>query len=250
MAAPTLTNYQQSTWTDTSSGEATASATWSAGSFVVVVGITEDNAAATLNTPTWSDSATFSAAPGTPTDTGSSCKAYAWTATANGAGSGAISSTGTTDTYHGIAVFVFSGSDGLGNISASAALGATTTQSLIRSGTNSAVISIWGDWAAVNDTDVTWTPGSSTPRIVTTVGGPNATFFLANWGDQGAAGTTSYGFSGHAGGGDFTAITIEVLGAESEPEPDPLVWAPVQQVVRGPAVKVVASGFTPGQTVN
>jgi hypothetical protein len=212
MAAPTLTDYQQSNWTDNvNTSEVTASATWSAGSVVVVVGITEDDSN-TLATPTWSDSATFSALSGTPTSAGSSCKGYAWVATANGAGSGVITSTVDANfRRRGIAVFVYSGSDGIGNVSVSAALGATTTQSLVRAHANSAVISVWGDWAAVNDTTVSWTPASFTQRVAEFV--TAASFFLGDWGDQGAAGTTSYGFTGHAGGGDFTAITIEVRGA-------------------------------------
>ena len=69
---------------------------------------------------------------------------------------------------------------------------------------------VWGDWNAVNDAVVTWTPSGQTQRVAQFVSG-SATFFVANWGDQGATGTTSYGFSGYAGG-DMTAITIEVKG--------------------------------------
>jgi len=43
---------------------------------------------------------------------------------------------------------------------------------------------------------------------------------------------------------------VRVYVVEDEPEPETMVWAPVQQVVRGPSVKVVASGFTPGMDVD
>lgn len=210
MAQPTLGNYQESNWTDNiGTSEVTASATWSSGDLIVVLGMTSDSGL-TLGTPT-ATGLTFSAVSGTPTTSSSVCKAYAWTASAGSGGSGAITATAAGGAGgRGLAAFVFSGSDGLGGTAISDGLGSTTTQSLTRTGTNSHVVQAWGDWNAVNDTTVTWTPSGETQREAIWVSG-QATFFVANWGDQGASGTTSYGFSGFAGGA-MTAITLEVLG--------------------------------------
>lgn len=212
MAAPTLVDYQQSDWTSkTNTSEVTPTVTFSAGDVVIVLGATEDNDNGLLNTPTGTG-LTFSAITGTPTNTSGQTKLYAWIATAASSGSSAVTATrGDGDTLlRGIAVFVFRGSDGLGNTAISASLGATTTQSLTRSQANSAIVQVWGDWNATNDTTVTWTPSGETQRIAQYVSS-SATLFVASWGDQGAAGTTSYGFSGFSGG-KMSAITLEVKG--------------------------------------
>lgn len=226
MPEPTLADYQESTFTDTATNDVSGSATWSAGDVIVVLGMTADNAD-TLGTPT-AAGLTFAAVSGTPTNTNSACKGYAWTATAGSGGSGAVTSAGSAASK-GISVFVFSGSNGIGGTAFSASLGSTTTQSLTRTGTNSHVVQIWGDWNAVNDTTVTWTPSGQTQQVADFHSG-SATYFGASWGDQGASGTTSYGFSGFAGG-SMTAITLEILGtADTTPGPplrvitSPLRW--------------------------
>lgn len=209
-AQPTLSDYQESNFSDNTSGsETTASATWSSGDLIVVLGITADNGSATLATPTASG-LTFSAVSGTPTNTTNRTKVYAWTATAGAGGSGTIAAVKNDIITSGLAAFVFTGSDGIGGAAISAALGSTTTQSLTRTGENSHVVQIWGDWNAVNDTTVTWTPSGETQREAVFVSG-QSTFFVASWGDQGASGTTSYGFSGFAGG-QMSAVTLEIVG--------------------------------------
>lgn len=208
--APTLADYQQSTWSDTSAlSEVTALITFLAGDVIVVVGMTDTNTA-TLSTPT-AVGLTFSQI-ATPTNSANECKAYAWAATAAADGSSVITCTVNAATNsRGLSAFVYRGSDGTGATAISAALGATTTQSLVRGSANSAVVTCWGDFNAVNDTTVTWTPSGQTQRVAQFVSG-QATFFVANWGDQGAAGTTSYGFSGFAGG-EMAAVTVEIKGA-------------------------------------
>ena len=193
------------------STRATGSLSWSTGDVVFVLGITADNSY-TLSTPTTAGSGlTFAAVSSTPTNVASSCKAYAWTATASASSSGTISSSVTPSSNHGaIIAWVYSGSDGLGATAISAALGSTTTQNLTRGQANSMVVQIWGDWNAVNDTTVTWTPTGETQMLAQFQTG-QMTSFGADWGDQGGTGTTAYGFSGFAGG-DMTAITLEVKG--------------------------------------
>ena len=210
-AAPTLGSYTASTFSDSvTTSEVTGTLTWGNGDLIVVLGVTEDDGK-TLNTPT-ATGLSFTAVAGTPTTTTNKAKVYAWTATAGSASSGAITAgTDTTAAARGIAAFAFSGSTGIGGTSISAALGTATTQSLTRTGTNSHVVQVWGDWNAVNDTTVTGTPSGETQRVAQFISG-TVTFFVLSWGDQGASGTTSYGFTGHAGGAEMSAITREVLG--------------------------------------
>ena len=211
MAAPTLSDYQQSNWSDANTAsEVTPTVTWASGNVIVVLGMTSDNSA-TLNTPT-ATGLTFTALAGTPTNGVSSCKAYGWSATAGSGGSSAITATiGGASSARGIAAFVYSGCDGVGNLSIATGLGATSTQSLIRGSNNSAVVQSWGDWDAVNDTVVTWTPSGQTERVAQFITA-QATMFVAEWPDQGTAGTTSYGFTAGSGTA-FTAITVEVKGS-------------------------------------
>lgn len=218
MAAPTFVT--SSAATVVAGAIATASISWTSGDIVVVLGMTEDNSVV-YSTPTTAGSGlTFSAISGSPTNTASRCKGYAWSATASASGSGTIQATasGGASLRGMIVAFVFSGSTGIGGTAFSASLGATTTQSLTRTGANSHVVQIWGDWNAVNDTAVTWNNSGTQVDVQFTSGA--FTEFSGRWGDQGSSGTTSYGFTAHAGGGDFTAITLEILGTASASLPD------------------------------
>lgn len=210
---PTLSAYQQSTWSDqTGTTEATAALTWSAGDLVLVLGFTEDNDV-TLATPT-ATGLTFGALSGFPTATASHVKLYAWSATAGAGGTQAISST--TDgsgSMRGLAAFAFTGSDGIGTIAVQVANGSTTTQSLTRGFDNSAVVQVMGDWSATTDVTVSWTPAGFTQRVAQNNVG-RATAFVASWTDQGSAGTTSYGFSAGAGT-NYSAATVEIKGTAS-----------------------------------
>lgn len=207
MAAPT--QVAVSATTIATGTRTTGSVSWSSGDIVIVLGITA-NDATTLGTPTTTGTGlTFSALSGTPTSAANSCKGYGWQATASASSSGTISCTQSGDGA-GIIAWVYSGSDGLGTPVVSTSLGTTTTQSLTRAQANSAVVDIWGDFNAVNDTTVTWTPTGQTEHMASFLSG-QMTGFGASWPDQGATGTTAYGFSGFAGG-DMTAITVEVKG--------------------------------------
>lgn len=211
MAAPTLGSYQQSDWTDvTTAGEVTPSITWSAGDVILVIGMTEDNAV-TLGTPT-ATGLTFSALSGFPTNSASHTKLYAWSATAGSGGSGAVTATAADGASHsrGIAAFVYAGSDGIGTIAVNASSGSTTSISLNKSGANSAVVSVLSDWSATSDVTVSWTPAGFTQRVNYEAVG-RATYFLANWPDQGAAGSVTYGFTAGAGT-DYSVAAIEILG--------------------------------------
>lgn len=218
MAAPTISGYSNSNATDTGATEITGSVSWNSGDLVVVLGITEDNAR-TLATPTSTGSGlTFSALTGFPTNIASSCKLYAWSATAAATSSGTISSAGSGGPANGsvIGAFVLAGHGGLGNTAKSAAVDTTDpyTVSLTRSGANSVVLMAAGDWNAVSDVTTDPSPlAGSTQRLGDDGGFRSGEYnaYLASWADEGAAGTTSYGITGVAGG-QFTIAAIEVLG--------------------------------------
>lgn len=222
MAAPTLSAFSNSNFTDTpaSGSETTGSVSWSSGDIVVVLGVTEDNVATTLGTPTTTGTGlTFAALTGFPTNTASNTKVYGWSATASATSSGTISSTmagGGATHASGICVWVWSASGGIGNTAT--AVGDTTdpyTASLTRAGTNSAVCMIAGDWNAISDAANDPSPlTGSTEKI-----GDNAGFvsgrytgYAAHWADEGASGTTSYGVTGIAGG-KITVGAVEVKGS-------------------------------------
>jgi hypothetical protein len=216
MAAPTLSDYQQSTWTDQTAGnEVTPTVTWSAGDLIVVLGATEDNAGVQLDVPT-ATGLTFTQL--IATNTVSNTKCYVWTATAGSSGSGAITANrldGGTKA-RGIAAFVYSGSDGTGN-TGTIVDSAAFVVSLVRASANSAVLVVLGDWNAVNDTAVTSEPvAGATQRVAAFATG--ATFFVLNWTDQGNAGTTSYGFT-DAGHGTvlMAGIAVEIKGTAAAP---------------------------------
>lgn len=197
MAAPTVSDYQQSSFADITAGdEVTPALTWNAGDYILAIGITEDNATATMNVPT-ATGLTFTQ--WLATNTALNCKVYIWDATAAAGGSQAVTATRSdaNTKARGLAVFAFSTCAGRGNSGALTPSGSATTQSLVRGGNNSAVVFVLGDFAADPDVTVTSSPAAgATQRVATTSG--NDTNFILSWTDQGAAGTTSYGFS--AGG--------------------------------------------------
>jgi hypothetical protein len=210
--APTVSSYQTSTWTDVSgTPEVTGTLTWSAGDLIVVMGTTESGSK-TLATPT-ATGLTFSLITSINVADDTDCVAYLWTATAGSGGSSAVSAanTGTTDGARGIAAYAFTGSDGLGT-SATLDNSANKVISLARAHNNSAVVTVLGDWNAVNDTSVTTSPAGGTVRHADFVTS-SASFFLADWGDQGTATTTGYGITNHTGTVDMSGIAVEVRGA-------------------------------------
>lgn len=226
--APTLSDYQQSTWTDVTSGnEVTPTVTWSAGDVIVVVGSTESFLTAVLLTPTASG-LTFSLV--TETSTDSNTNNYVWSATAGSSGSGAITSVadgssscpgGFRVCQRGIAAFVYRGSDGVGNTNSIVDSATTNTViSLVRSGDSSAVVVVMGDWNTVDDTSATANPvsggtvadlnGGAAGNLARVAG--SATQYVASWTDQGAAGTTSYGIGSYTATPKWAGIVVEVLG--------------------------------------
>lgn len=210
MAAPTLTSHAGSDWTDNAAvSEVTGALTWNAGDRILVVGFTEDQSF-TLATPT-ATGLTFTAL-GSPVTLSNSCWLHAWQATAASAGSGAVTAARAGSTgvaMRGIWAFAFGNCGGFTRTNGTT-VNATQTVSVTRAGANSAAVFWSGDWSGSAAT-VGWTPAGQT-QLVAQLNSGHAAAFVARWGDQGAAGTTSYGTTGSAGSA-FTKSAVEVLGA-------------------------------------
>jgi len=206
MTAPTLVQYSGTTYNSTGT-KSTATLTWQAGDLIVVIALSEEGGFPVAN-PT-ATGLTFAA--GTPpSSSNSQCYANSWTATAGSGGSAVVTSTGATGSDHwGMSAWVWRGSSGFGNTATSAST--SETVSLTRTGTNSVVVGGVADWNATATTGYGWTPTVGNDR---TEGkdGTRYSYYVADWGDQGAAGTTSYGITGITGG-PYAIVMVEVTGS-------------------------------------
>lgn len=211
---PTVTASSNSTLTGAAASEVTGSVSWNSGDLVVVTGITDDQAD-TLGVPTTSGSGlSFTQKVTTAGTNGADCKAYVWSAIASATSSGTISSTASGSIHAMMNALVYSGSAGLGasNSGVNLAGGTAPSVSLTRANDNSAVIVAICDFNGGNDATVTNSPASGGTQRIATVDSPFLTGFAISWTDQGAAGTTSYGFSGGAAGADWSGVVVEVKG--------------------------------------
>jgi hypothetical protein len=208
--APTLTSSASSDWTDNAAiDEVTGTLTWGTGDQVLVIGFTEDQAF-TLATPT-ATGLTF-APLGSALVPANSCWLHAWSATAASPSSGAVTaarSGTTTVAMRGIYAFAYGGCTGFARTN-KAGVTSTQTVSVTRTQANSFVVAWSGDWSGGGIGGIGWTPAGQTQLVAQNNVG-HATAFAASWGDQGAAGTTSYGTTGLAGTA-FTVAAVEVLG--------------------------------------
>lgn len=212
MAAPTLIASSVSATGDIGTSETTASFTFNSGDVFVVLGMTEDNAQ-TLGTPT-ATGLTFAAITPTsgvnPTNTGSSCKGYAWSATAAAGGSSTITSTGGA-VGHFIVAYQYRGSDGVG--ACVTAVSTALTVNLTRTQANSAVATILGDWGAPADVTVASDPAGGTQDAAFQHSGRYSGYAF-HWADEGATGTTAYGIGSFtASGSNITKLVVEIKGA-------------------------------------
>lgn len=164
-----------------------------------------------MNTPT-ATGLTFSLVTSVGSGVAGDSLAYLWSATAGSGGSGAVTATigAGGNARRGIAAYVYSGSGGLG--ANNTIQGSTAkTISLTRTTANSAVVNVLVDWNAAPDVVVNPTPAGGTMRKAEEAPA-NVTYFLTDWGDQGAAGTTSYGITDHTGTVRMSGIVVEVKG--------------------------------------
>src|SRR5260221_560055 len=139
----------------------------------------------------------------------SHCWADSWSATPAAGGSQAVTSTGAGADDWGLAVWVWRGSGGIGNRATSTT--SAKTVSLIRSGASPCVVFASGDFAAAATTGYSFTPAVANDRQHVQDAALYSAY-VADFGDQGGAGTTSYGTSGETSAGPFTNLALEILG--------------------------------------
>ena len=245
MGAPTLVQYAETSWSTTGSSKATGTVTWQSGDILVVLLGTADQGTNPTNLPT-ATGLTFAAISGAACTAASDCYANAYSATAGSGGSSAVTSpTMSGSLPWGMAVWVWRGSTGLGNVGSSTTTANNNlTQSLIRAGTNSTVCGGLFDWAAASASGYGWTPAVANDRQHQQVSG-QYTVYVADWGSQDGAGTTSYGITGVSGAGPFARLFVEVKGSASV---TPAPFYPRNQAVRAryPQPQAYRSGLVYG----
>ncbi len=204
--APTRVSYTEVAYTGTGTSRASASISWLAGDVIAVIALCEDNHL-----------------PGVPTATGlifasqksnnaaSTCASRVSAVVAGSDGSSAVTCTlSSSGIVWGFSVWVYRGSDGIGNSSE----GHTTAKTVAQTNTaaNSAVV--WGcaDFAVnpVTNNDITPTPTTTDERAAE---GGVYTVYVADLTDQTSAGSVSYGVSGSGTVGAFSKVVLEIKGA-------------------------------------
>lgn len=219
MTEPTRVAVSKSNWTDTgTAANVTASFTWVSGDIMYVLGGTVDTGV-TFAAPTTAGSnmGTFNQV--TAVTASSSARAYYWKATATGSGSGTITASctgggGGAANVGGIEVWQYRDVSGEGTpvtLNASA----SKTMNVTRAVASSHVIQALIDWNEVGDIVTDPTPATNaTEREISAVSG-QADFFVTDWGDQGATGTTAYGITNHTGTVKISGISVEIQGVSS-----------------------------------
>lgn len=234
---PTLVSYTEVAYTGTGSTRSSASVSWNAGDVVAVICGT--------------DGGFTNANPGVPTATGltflsqknnnavNTCATRASAVVAGGNGSSAVQVVlGDANEHWGFSVFVYRGSDGIGN----SAEEHTTAKTVAQTNTAADSANVWGgfDFAAnaVTNNNITPTPTNTDER---NQDGAQYTAYVADLTDQTSAGSVSYGVSGAGTVGAFSKVVLEIKGAAAvavAPAVEisahrPAPWAPSSPTLRG-----------------
>lgn len=176
---------------------------------------------------------------------GTFCSAAVFTAVATAGSSGTVSF---QETYGGgattnkfLGVYIFRGSNGVGNSTITSTPGTTATISLTPTAADGSIAWAVFDFsaaAAAGDTPTATSHGTSTPgpkaSPQNTLVGTAYTYYCADLDDQTSAGAVSYGTT--ASGGKYTIVAIEVkagTGAATS-SPLPYVAAPAFRDLQGP----------------
>lgn len=219
MAAPTLSDSDQSAWSNSTTPK-TVTVDIQSGDVIVVAGSAEDNGA-TFSTPT-NDGAALSWTQEQQIDTASDCRIAIFTAIGDSTRTLVITCATTGGKIYGVAANVWRGSDGVGNSAATPSgdttadfsVGITTTED------NSALDVVTGDWAAISGarTYLTSGVGAFTEQTNFTQGGAY-TVTHGYHADAGTAGAKTVGCSAPSGQ-DLMLAVVEILGGTGgEPPP-------------------------------
>lgn len=202
---PTLVIYEETSWSTTTNPKDSGTISWLTGDVIVVIGGTE--AQSVTITSVTATGLTFT--PGSALAVAGTCWANTWTATAGSSGSSVVTIDKSGAGQYGAAIWVYRGSTGFGARAVDST--STKTLSLTRTGSSSVVVEGLFDFSAAVVTGHVWTPGSQNEREALNQSG--YTPYIADWPDQGAPGSTSYGITGTASVGLHTKVALEIFGS-------------------------------------
>lgn len=204
---PTLINYVEVAYNAAGGSRASASISWLTGDVIVMLAGTEGS---TTAIPSVGAATGLTLLSQQSNGTASTCCTRLSACVAGGNGSSAVTVTNSDTTEHwGFSVWVYRGSDGIGN----SAEGHTTAKTV--SQTNSAADSanVWGGFDfganAVTNNNITPTPTNTDERAAD---GAHYTVYVADLTDQTGAGSVAYGVSGAGTISAFSKVVLEIKG--------------------------------------
>jgi hypothetical protein len=216
MAAPTRVSYTETTaWTTSGSPKSIASISWSIGDVLIALGGAEGVATETVGGISNTGSGLSWGAAQQNHTAASNCAGAIFACVATAASSGVISMTNDNGISRwGFAVWVYSGSAGVGNSVQQATT--TKTVNLTPVGADGAIV--WGvfDWSA--EAVHTMTPTPTNVDEATQLAGA-FTIHVGDLADQPSAGAVAYGITGGTSTGPYTIVAIEVrAGTSAQPD--------------------------------
>jgi hypothetical protein len=206
MPAPSLIAYAETTWTTAATTLTAGAISWLSGDLVVIMSVNED-AVATISV---ADQFGLTLVNGGRVGTsGVTCEANSWSAVASSNQTSVqLVATASVVRQYGIGIWVWRNHNGIGNRATD--ITTAKTVSLTRAGANSCVCGVQGDFSAAATTGYSFTPTVANDRQHSN--SVQYSFYVADWGDQGGTGSTSYGTSGETSTGTFAKIALEITG--------------------------------------
>jgi hypothetical protein len=228
MSPPTLTLFESSGWTTTTTPRTVDATSCLTGDYLLAIIVVNQHVGIDITDITTSTTAGSTGSWTEPQEQLSggaeTTVSSAW-AQVTGDGSVTVqcayTQVGGTAREWGFYVLRARGSSGIGNSASSASSGSSETISLDVSQDGSAVAWASGDWNAVA-VGTGWTPTSDVTLVERTQGG-QYTAHAAYWENQ-AAGTRSYGSTG-AGAGLYRHVAVEIKGVAATSVHGPVVSA-------------------------
>lgn len=210
--APSLISYTEVAYNGSGTSRASASISWQTADVIAVLSGSEGQTGGPPGVPTASG-LTFNSQQ--VNSAASSCSSRASAAVAGSSGSGAVTVTLGDATQHwGFSVWVYRGSDGIGNSSEGHTSAKTIAQT--NQAANSAVVWAGFDFGAnpITNNDITPTPTNTNERAEDA---GRYTVYVADLTDQTSAGSVSYGVSGTGTIGTFSKLVLEIKGMSGAP---------------------------------
>ena len=220
--APTYVQEAETVWNTTTTPKDTASFAVLTGDMLVAFAVGADPTGFVLSAPTTFSGSTsaWTAIQSSPSAPASNTVVGIWWATASADGNVVVrfARTGATPQLFGGNVLTFRGSDGIGNSSRTNASGAPTLD-ITTALSDSAVVVIAGDWAAVAGAE-TWRANAGAATPASYLNGDGATYAVhgAYHANAGAAALYAVGLTAPAGE-TYNIMAVEVKGIGGIPAP-------------------------------